>query len=83
MAEDEEKDRLVGVFRDERAAEEAAKAAQAAGAEDVRVGTPENEVAALRSEMREEAAEVRPGFSTPQTGGSERAAQRLGGHRGR
>jgi hypothetical protein len=66
MAEDREEDRLVGVFKDEKAAEEAATAARDAGAADVRVGQPENEVAALRSEMRQEAAEVKPGFTTPQ-----------------
>jgi hypothetical protein len=66
MAEDQDKDRLIGVFGDEKSAEEAARAAQAAGATDVRVGSSENEVASLRSEMREEAADVKPGFSTPQ-----------------
>jgi hypothetical protein len=65
MAEERENDRLIGVFRDEKSAEEAAKAAEAAGATDVRVGSSENNVASLRSEMREEAADVKPGFSTP------------------
>jgi hypothetical protein len=66
MAEDRDKDRLIGVFGDEKSAEEAARAAQEAGATDVRVGSSENEMASLRSEMREEAADVKPGFSTPQ-----------------
>jgi hypothetical protein len=66
MAEERENDRLVGVFGDEHAAQEAAKAAEAAGARGVEVGRPEDEVAALRSEMREEAADVRPGLATPQ-----------------
>jgi hypothetical protein len=65
MGEEPEDERVVGVFRDEHAAEEAARVARAAGAEEVRVDASEDEVAALRGEMREEAAEVRPGFSTP------------------
>ena len=67
MAEEPENERVVGVYRDEHAAEEAAEAARAAGAEEVRVGASDDEVAALRSEMREESAEARPGFSTPGT----------------
>src|ERR671914_729020 len=61
MGQEPEDERLVGVFRDEQAAE----AARAAGAEDVHVDASEDQVAALRGEMRDEAAEVRPGFSTP------------------
>ncbi len=65
MGQEPEDERLVGVFRDEHTAEQAAEAAKAAGAEDVHVDASADQVAALRAEMREEAAEVRPGFSTP------------------
>jgi hypothetical protein len=66
MGQEPEDERLVGVFRDEHAADEAAEAARAAGAKEVSVGASEDEVAALRGEMREEAAEARPGFYTPE-----------------
>jgi hypothetical protein len=66
MGQEPEDERVVGVFHDEHAAEEAAEAARASGAEEVRVGAYGDEVAALRAEMREEAVEVRPGFSTPE-----------------
>jgi hypothetical protein len=66
MGQEPEDERVVGVFRDEQAAEGAAEAARSSGAEEVRVGASGDEVAALRAEMREEAAEVRPGFSTPE-----------------
>ncbi|MDQ3943855.1 MAG: hypothetical protein M3357_01605 [Actinomycetota bacterium] len=66
MGQEPEEERVVGVFRDEHAAEEAAEAARASGAEEVHVGASGDEVAALRAEMREEAAEVRPGFATPE-----------------
>lgn len=70
MAEEPEDERVVGVFRDEQSAEEAAEAARVAGADEVRVGAPQDEVAALQGEMREEAAEARPGFYDPETGRS-------------
>jgi hypothetical protein len=65
MGQEPDDERLVGVFRDEGAAEQAAEKARAAGADDVQVDASADQVAALRGEMREEAAEVRPGFSTP------------------
>lgn len=46
--------RLVGVYRDEQSAREAAEAAEAAGAWDVEVAAEPDRVAALRGEMREE-----------------------------
>lgn len=64
MAQDRENDQVIGVFPDEEAAAKAAQAVQGAGGEDVRVAASEDEVTALRSEMREEAAEVKPGFFT-------------------
>ncbi len=66
MGQEPENERVVGVFRDAHAADEAAAVARAAGAEEVHVGASEDEVAAVRSEMREEAAEASPGFSTPE-----------------
>ena len=53
MADRSEK-RVVGVYPDEASAQEAAQAAQQAGGGDVHVGAPEDEVAALMGEMREE-----------------------------
>lgn len=58
-----DKERVVGVYPDEQAAEEAAEAARAAGARDVQVGGRDDEVAALRAEMREEGAEAWAGPS--------------------
>lgn len=46
--------RLVGVYRDEQSAREAAEAARAAGARDVEIGAEADRVSALRGEMREE-----------------------------
>lgn len=53
MADQSEK-RVVGVYRDEASAQEAATAAQQSGGSDVQVGAAEDEVAALMGEMREE-----------------------------
>jgi hypothetical protein len=66
MGQRPQNERVVAVFPDEHAAEEAAQAARAAGAEEVLQGASQDEVTVLQSEMREEAAEARPGFFTPQ-----------------
>jgi hypothetical protein len=47
--------KVVGVYRDRDEAEDAARAARQAGAREVSVDAPEDEVTALRGEMREEA----------------------------
>lgn len=65
MEKQPQTERVVGVFPDEDTAEKAAAAAQAAGAGEVQVGDPQDEVTALQSEMQEEAAEVKPGFFKP------------------
>jgi hypothetical protein len=57
MADRSEK-RVVGVYPDEASAQEAAQAAEQAGGSGVRVGAPEDEVAALMGEMREETGEA-------------------------
>ena len=53
MAEQSEK-RVVGVYRDEASAKDAAEAARQAGGDEVQIGAPEDEVASLMGEMREE-----------------------------
>lgn len=63
MADDEERDRLVGVYRDEETAEAAAEEARAGGARDVEVGAEGDRVASLRGEMREELEEAWAGPS--------------------
>ncbi len=58
MADRSDDKRVVGVYPDEKAADEVAQAASQAGGKNVRVGAPEDEVAALMGEMREETGEA-------------------------
>lgn len=58
MADRSADKRVVGVYPDENAAQEAAQAASRAGGKNVRVDAPEDEVAALMGEMREETGEA-------------------------
>jgi hypothetical protein len=58
MADRSDDKRVVGVYSDEASAQEAARAAEQAGGKNVRVGTHEDEVAALMGEMREETGEA-------------------------
>lgn len=64
---DRSEQRVVGVYPDEASAQDAAQAAQESGGSDVEVGAPEDEVAALMGEMREETehAWVGPGVPGP------------------
>jgi hypothetical protein len=54
MAEQERRQRLVGVFRDAAHAQDAVERVQSVGHHAVRVGDPDDHVAALRGEMHEE-----------------------------
>lgn len=65
MTSQSDRERVVAVFPDQDRAQDAVRAAREAGADNIHVDDSEDEVAVVRSEMRDEAESARPGFFTP------------------